>query len=86
MRRSTNHVESKISEIPMSIMNRYRDVIVGGDIMFVNKIPFFVTVSRGIKFGTAEMLQTQLTKTILSAIKQVKGLYMKLLGHHYSSN
>jgi hypothetical protein len=45
--------------------------------MFINKIPFFMTVSRHIKFGTAEMLQNQQSKTMLAAIKQVKGIYMK---------
>ena len=45
--------------------------------MFVNKMPFFVTMSRHVKFGTAEMLQNQQSKTILRAIKQVKSVYMK---------
>ena len=45
--------------------------------MFVNKIPFFVTMSLHVKFGTAEMLQSQQSKTILRAIKLVKSGYMK---------
>ena len=45
--------------------------------MFVNKIPFFVTMSHHVKFGTAEMLQNQQSKKILRAIKQVKSVYMK---------
>jgi hypothetical protein len=45
--------------------------------MFVNKIPFFMTISRHNKFSTAEMLKNQKSATILAAIKQVKSIYMK---------
>jgi arginine deiminase len=64
-------------DIPASIMTHYKKLILGGDIMFVNKIPFFVTISRHIKFGTVEMLRNQKAKTILVAIKQVKSIYMQ---------
>jgi hypothetical protein len=64
--------------IPATIMTHYRKLIIGGDIMFVvNKIPFFMTISRHIKFGTVEMLKNQQSATILAAIKQVKSIYMK---------
>ena len=76
-RRGTDHVAINLIDIPASIMNQYKSIILGGDIIFVNKIPFFVTMSRHIKFGTAEMLQNQQSKTILRAIKQVKSAYMK---------
>jgi TPP-dependent 2-oxoacid decarboxylase len=36
-----------------------------------------MTISRHIQFGTTKMLQNQKSKTILSAIKQVKSIYMK---------
>jgi hypothetical protein len=36
-----------------------------------------MTISRKVKFGTAEMPQNQQNKTILTAIKQVKNMYMK---------
>jgi hypothetical protein len=45
--------------------------------MFVNKIPFFMTISSQIKFGTGEILKDQYNKTILAAIKQVKSVYAK---------
>jgi hypothetical protein len=43
--------------------------------MFVNKIPFFITISRNIKFGTAEMILNRQQKTILGAVTQVCQLY-----------
>ncbi len=58
-------------------MSQYRNVTLAGDIMFVNKIPFFMTISRNIKFGTAEMILNQKNSTLIAAIKQVKQIYMR---------
>jgi hypothetical protein len=77
VRRKADAVNIKITDIPATIMSHYRDIIVGGDNMFVNKIPFFMTISRHIKFCTAEMLINQTSKTLLAAIKHVKSAYMK---------
>eukprot|EP00978_Attheya_sp_CCMP212_P009273 scaffold21935_cov53-Attheya_sp.AAC.1 len=77
VRRKADAVNIKITDIPATIMSHYRDIIVGGDNMFINKIPFFVTISRHIKFCTAETLNNQTSKTLLTAIKNVKSIYMK---------
>ena len=45
------------------------------DIMFVNGIAFLVTISRHIKFGTAEMLKNQKSSTIFVALKHVLDTY-----------
>ena len=63
---TADRVDPQIFDIPASIMSNYQNVTLGGDIMFVNKIPFFMTISRNIKFGTAEVLQNQQSATILS--------------------
>ena len=50
-------VEAYTVNIPEEIMSQYRDIILAGHIMFVNKIPFFMLrISRYIKFGTAKMI------------------------------
>jgi hypothetical protein len=69
VRRSTGHVRPNMMDIPLSIMENYRAIVLGGDIMlFVNnKIPFFLTVSRNIKFCTAEMPPNPSAKTMLTA-------------------
>ena len=69
-------VEGFSVDIPSSIMSRHRSIVLASDIMFVNKIPFFMSISRHIKFGTAKMLQNQKKNTILTAIKQIKSIYM----------
>jgi hypothetical protein len=77
VRKSALSAAINYTDIPATIMSHYRNITLAGDIMFVNKIPFFVTISRNIKFGTAEMIQNQMAKTILAAIKQVQSVYRK---------
>jgi hypothetical protein len=76
VRRSAIGVETTMTDIPATIMSHYREVTLGGDIMFVNRFPFVMTISRHLKFGTAEYIKNQKDDTILTAIKHVKGLYM----------
>jgi hypothetical protein len=68
-------VEGFTVDIPAIIMTRYKDVILAGDIMFVNSIPFFVTISRYIKFGTAVMVENKSGKTIIQQIRAVQKIY-----------
>jgi hypothetical protein len=60
-RTTTEHVRSKRTNIPIVVMSRYQEVTLACDIMYVNKIPFFVSISRHIKFGMAEMLKSEST-------------------------
>ncbi len=63
-------------DIPAIIVSWYKNVILAGDIMFVNKIPFLMTVSRYIKFGTAVMIKNKSNKTVLAQIKAIQKVYM----------
>ena len=65
----------RIVDVPLSIMRLYRAGTLAGDIMFVNKIPFFVTTSHRIRFSTAEMVTNQKAKTLTNAVLQVKRIY-----------
>jgi hypothetical protein len=64
--------------VPREIMERHRDVTLCVDIMFVNQIPFFITISRNIKFGTIEVLKNRKNPTILQAFKNVNAIYNNL--------
>lgn len=77
VRRSVEHVEHAAVTIPASLMSQYRNVLIGGDIMFVNGLPFFVTISRNIKFCTAQLLPDQKEKTLVGAVRGVRATYMK---------
>jgi hypothetical protein len=61
--------------IPNEVLRRYRKITLCGDLMFVNRVPFFITISRNIKFGTVEMIMNRQQGTILAAVRQVCQLY-----------
>ena len=56
-------------------MQQYRDVTLSVDIMKVNNIPFFMTISKHIKFGTTGKLDSMKNKIIVKHFKLVFGLY-----------
>jgi len=70
-------VDSKLCPIPYEIMKKHRHVTVCIDIMFVNKIAFFMIISRHIKFGTAEFLTSKSAQTIKKAMNNVRKVYAK---------
>ena len=51
--------------IPLQVMQQYRHVILSAEIMKVNNIPFFMTISKHIKVGSAGKLDNIEDKTIL---------------------
>jgi hypothetical protein len=61
--------------MPMTIMEKYRELILCVDVMFVNKLPLLVTISRGIKFGTVKSIESRKLKELLTAVKSVKRIY-----------
>ena len=73
--RPGERVDARTATIPPVLMSQYRDIMLGADIMFVNKIPFFMSISRNIRFCTSEALKNQSGKTILGSIKLIKRLY-----------
>ena len=77
VRRGTDHVEVSATPVPSELMSQYRDVTIGADIMFVNKLPFFVTISRNIKFGTAVLITDQKHETLVKAVRDVLNIYKK---------
>ena len=42
--------------VPPDILDRHRDLVVSMDIFFINKIPFLLTTSRNLHFGTVEAI------------------------------
>ena len=75
--RKGEHVPSQYHSLPMEMVLKYRDITLCIDIMFVNKIPFLMTISRSIKFGTSEMIHRRDATQILRAINNVKAIYRK---------
>ena len=63
--------------IPATIMDHYQKVVLLVDMMKVNKMPFLVTISRAINFGTVAFLKNAKIETIMDNIKEVRNVYMK---------
>ena len=62
--------------IPTTVLKQYHDIIMAADIMYVNKIPFFMSISRHLCFATAQHLSNQKSTTILQSIKQIQQVYL----------
>ena len=56
VRRPPHRVETHLEAVPWGILKRYQKVAVCADIMFVSSIPFMVSISQSIRFGTVEPL------------------------------
>jgi hypothetical protein len=62
--------------MPQEIMEKHGEVTLAIDMMFINKIPFVMTTSRNIHFGTAK-LKDMKNNTLLTSIKQVTQAYQE---------
>ena len=58
-----------------SILEQFQEVVLAIDLMFVNKLPFLITVSRGLRFGTVEFLTNHQIPTVTVAFRQVVQTY-----------
>ena len=76
-RKTPPAVRSDIVEIPVEIRQLHRNVTMSIDIFFVNKIPFFITLSRKICFTTVTHLTNRKTATIFSAFKSIFMYYLQ---------
>ena len=76
-RQKTPHIRGLILPIPITILDRYKEVTIAWDIMFINGICFINTISRHIKFMTAEHIANTDATTLQEYIKQVKQVYMQ---------
>eukprot|EP00804_Cyclotella_cryptica_P027563 CCRYP_007501-RA/>CCRYP_007501-RA protein AED:0.35 eAED:-0.96 QI:0/-1/0/1/-1/1/1/0/333 len=68
-------VRTRSHPIPLQVMTQYKNVTLSADVMKVNGIPFLMTISRHIKFGSAGKLDNMSNPTILSHFKVVMGVY-----------
>ena len=68
-------VRIKSHPIPLQIMQQYKDVTQSADIMKVNGIPFLMTISKHIKFGSAGKLDSMANALILKHFWLVIGVY-----------
>ena len=58
-----------------SVPEIYRKVILAIDIMYINDIPFLITISRNIQFGSAQALPNETYKSIYNALQKIIKVY-----------
>jgi hypothetical protein len=75
VRQKGDHVPSLVADVPYDIIKTHKLVTLCFDIMFVNKIAFLVTVSRNIRFGTTERLESRHAPVVAIALLKVLALY-----------
>ena len=77
VRRQPPRVEVDEVALPTTIQQHYQEVTLGCDIMFVNKIPFLTSISRHIRFGTAQHIKNQQGTTIFNGIRAIHQVYLQ---------
>ena len=69
------HVIGFNTRVPLLIAQKYRNVVLTGDIMKINKINFLIIRSRHLKFTTSAFIINQKQETMMKVISQVHELY-----------
>ena len=75
VRRANPHVEAGTDPVPRRILRLHGRVILCIDIMFVNAIPFFITTSRNLRFGTVASIPNRRKSTIRDQLMSVIRTY-----------
>jgi len=63
------------TDVLEDILANYGNVTITINVMAINKIPFVVTKSRNIHFGTAELIWNKAKNTMMTSISQVVRQY-----------
>ena len=78
VRRKIQHAEPiKITIVPKTILDKYKEVTICCDLMHINGIGFLNTTSRHIMFATGSMIKTLKVDNIADGITQVHKLYLR---------
>jgi hypothetical protein len=72
---SPKSVQTDYVAVPDSILSANQHVTLFGDIFFINKVPFFVTVSDHLKFTTTEHIANRKVQQLVLASLHVKAIY-----------
>jgi 5,10-methylenetetrahydrofolate reductase len=68
-------IKGELLPILTDMFTKYRIVSIALEIMYVNNIPFLVSISRHLRFGTTDGLKDLKNTTIINAIKQILNIY-----------
>jgi hypothetical protein len=57
------------------LLEEHGHVTLAIDLMYINEIPFMMTISQAIQFGTAEIIKNKTISTILKSLQQIIDTY-----------
>ena len=77
VRRQPPRVEVEEVSLPATIQEHYQEVTPACDIMYVNKIPFLISISQHIRFGTAQHVKNQQGTMIFNGIRAIHQVYLQ---------
>jgi hypothetical protein len=75
VRRSPESVTTNHIQIPRVLLEQHQRVTLAVDVMFVNRVLFLVSVSRGLNLVTAEYKPSCTAKQLAADIMRVMDLY-----------
>ncbi|KAG7353502.1 hypothetical protein IV203_002857 [Nitzschia inconspicua] len=73
--RPSSHIQPNMDPVPPDILERHQDVILATHIMFVNKIPNLLTVSRDLRFVTVTDIPNRQLTTVEKELQKIVHLY-----------
>jgi hypothetical protein len=77
VRRPPESVTTNYVQIPRAILERHQLVTLAVDVMFVNGVPFLVSVARGLNLVTAEFTPSRTAKKLSLGITRMIDLYAR---------
>jgi hypothetical protein len=70
------HVARDFIKVPKELLQLHKEVFLTCDIFFVNKVPFFITLSRKICFTAVNHLANRKVKNIYKAFEEIYKFYL----------
>ena len=68
-------VSTDLIKIPRTLLRNHRKLTVEADLMFINTLPFFVTISRGLAFITVQKITSRKQLHLEQALQKVNSIY-----------
>jgi Zinc knuckle len=75
VRASPSPVVTDYVEVPPEILEANSNIVLTADVFFVNKVPFFMSLSREVVFTTVEHIARRTKTILLRSILKVKNIY-----------
>ena len=77
VRGKSTRVSSEYVSIPANLINANKYVTLVADVMFVSGLPFFITMSRKIRFITVQYVPRRTASELSNALKQTLSVYKR---------